>query len=169
MEHGLEGIGRQLLRHEADHGARGAVVGDDIVTVHPYAAFARIDDPADDADQGRLPRAVGAEQREDLSAADVQADVLESPEAGGVGFGEVRDGDDGLHGNSRWIAVRFAAPPVSRAVLAGVDGGKRAAAGHPWRHYPRCSRAARGRGVAPSDVFRPACGATLPNPVTAEA
>src|SRR5437867_12923779 len=107
VPYGLEGIGRQLLRHEADHGARGAVVGDDVVTVHPYAAFARIDDPADDADQGRLPRAVGTEQREDLSAADVQVDVLESPEAGGVGFGEVRDGDDGLHGNSRWVAVRF--------------------------------------------------------------
>src|SRR6266849_339181 len=111
MEHGLEGIGRQLLRHEADHGARGAVVGDDVVTVHPYAAFARIDDPADDADQRRLPRAVGTEQSEDLSTADVQVDVLESVEAGGVGFREVRDGDDGLHGNSRFVAVRIEDAP----------------------------------------------------------
>jgi len=51
------------------------------VTVHPDAALARIDDAADDADQRRLPCAVGTEQREDLSAADVQVDVLERQEA----------------------------------------------------------------------------------------
>src|SRR2546422_742186 len=121
-------------------------VGDEVVPVHPYAALARIDDPADDADQRRLPRAVGAEQGEDLSAADVQADVLESPEAGGVGFGEVRDGDDALHGNSRWIAVRFEAGSLSN----GSRLGERLSAGVGiYRRTRRASCHAGCRRAAP--------------------
>jgi hypothetical protein len=82
----FEGVGRQFLRHETDHGAGGAVVGGDVVTVHPYGPCAGIDDPADGADQRRLARAVGPQQCEDLAPANVEADVLESPETGGVGF-----------------------------------------------------------------------------------
>jgi hypothetical protein len=83
---GFEGIGRQFLRHETDHGAGGAVVGDDVVTVHQNGPFAWIDDPADGADQRRLARAVGTQQCEDLALANVEIDVFESPETGGVGF-----------------------------------------------------------------------------------
>src|SRR5206468_4554740 len=103
IPHRFEGIGGQLLRHEADHGARGAVVPDDVVTIDLDRPVARIDDSADDADQRRLPRAVGAEQREDLSAADAQVDVLERPQAGSVRFGEVRDGDAGLNWKGSWV------------------------------------------------------------------
>jgi hypothetical protein len=41
----------------------------------------RVDDPADDADKGRLPGAVRAEQREDLAVPDLQVYVLERPKA----------------------------------------------------------------------------------------
>ena len=60
-------------------------------------ASCRVDDAADDVDQGRLSGAVWTQQGEDLSAADVQVDVLERLEAGSVGLGEVGYGDDGAH------------------------------------------------------------------------
>ena len=99
--HRFEGVGRQFLRHEADHRARGAVVGDDVVAVDEDAAGGRIDDAADDADQRRLAGAVRAEQREDFAAPDAQVDVLQRLEAGRVGLREVRYGDDRLHGTRR--------------------------------------------------------------------
>src|SRR5881398_2856850 len=112
------GSSRKRIRGSCDSALamrrRRFIPPESVVTVHPDAAFARIDDPADDADQRRLLRAVGAEQREDLSAADAQVDVLERPQAGSVRFGEVRDGDDGLHGNGEslmgWSLVSKTAP-----------------------------------------------------------
>src|SRR3546814_1856306 len=86
---GLEGVGRQLLRDEADLGPRRAIVPCDVVPVDQDLALGRIDDAADDADQGRLAGAVGAEQGENLAAADLRIDVLQRPEAGGVGLGEL--------------------------------------------------------------------------------
>ena len=53
-------------------------------------ARAGVDDAADDADQRRLAGAVGAEQREDLAAPDLEVDVLERLEARGVGLGRRR-------------------------------------------------------------------------------
>jgi hypothetical protein len=53
--------------------ARGAVVADDVVAVGQHRPKAGADDAADDADQGGLAGAVGAEQGEDLAAADVQS------------------------------------------------------------------------------------------------
>ena len=97
----LEGIRRELLRHEPDQRARRAVVADDVVTIDRHAAFGRIDDAADDADQRRLACAVWTEKSEDFAAPDVQVDAFERMEAGGIGFGKVPDGDDGLHGNER--------------------------------------------------------------------
>ncbi len=94
----LEGVGGQLLRHQPDQRARRAVVGNDVVTVDGDLAGGRIDDAADDADQRRLAGAVRAEQREDLAVADIQVDVFEGLEAGGVGLVEMRDGDGGGHG-----------------------------------------------------------------------
>ena len=95
--YGLERVGGELLRHEADHRAGGAVVGDDVVPVDRDASLRRLDDPADDADERRLAGAVRAEQREDLAAADVEVDVLERLKSGCVGLGEIGDGDDRLH------------------------------------------------------------------------
>ncbi len=77
----LEGIGGEFLRHQADHGAGGAVVRDDVMTVHRHGARGRLHDPADDVDQRRLAGAVGAEQRKNLAVADVQIDVLERAKA----------------------------------------------------------------------------------------
>jgi hypothetical protein len=44
---------------------------------------------------------VGAEEREDLAAPDLQIDILERLEAGGVGLREIRDRDDGLHESAK--------------------------------------------------------------------
>ena len=44
-----------------------------------------------------LPAPFGPEQREDLAAADVEVDVLQRLEAGGVGLGHARGRDDALH------------------------------------------------------------------------
>src|ERR1051325_12182649 len=81
----------ELLRHQPDQLARRAVVGDDVVPRHGDAPRRRRDDAADDVDERGLARAVRAEQREDLAAADVEVDALERLEAGGVGLGQVRD------------------------------------------------------------------------------
>jgi hypothetical protein len=70
------------------------------VAVDGDCAGAAIDDAADDADQLDFAGPVGPEQGEDLAAADVQVDALEGLEAGGVGLGDVADGDDG--GISLW-------------------------------------------------------------------
>ena len=86
---GFERRDRELLRHEADHGARRPVVRDDVVPADCHRARRRGDDAADDVDQRGLAGAVRPEQREDLAAADLQVDALQRLEAGGIGFGEV--------------------------------------------------------------------------------
>ena len=62
--------------------------------------------PGEDVDQGRLARAVGAEQAEDLPARHVEADLVErqlgSAPCGGIGLRRGFDADRGLvHGASR--------------------------------------------------------------------
>src|SRR4051812_11010209 len=100
----LEGVGRELLRHEADLRPRGPVVRHDVVPVGQNGAARRVDDAADDADQRRLPGAVRAEQREDLARIDSEIDALQRLEARGVGLGQIRDRDDRLHAGPdvRW-------------------------------------------------------------------
>jgi hypothetical protein len=71
------------------------------VSVGRDRAGGRVDDAADDADQRRLAGPVGAEEREDLAAPDLQIDILERLEAGGVGLREIRDRDDGLHESAK--------------------------------------------------------------------
>ena len=95
--HGLESIGRQLLRHEADQRARVAIVLDDVVPIDGDFALRGIDDPAYDVDQRRLAGAVRPQQGEDFTIVYVEIDVLESAKAGGIGFRDVRDGNDRLH------------------------------------------------------------------------
>ena len=73
----LEGVGGQFLRHQADHRAGGAIVGDDVVAIDGDVPRGCIDDAADDADQRRLAGAVGSQQRENLAAADLEIDVLQ--------------------------------------------------------------------------------------------
>jgi len=71
----------QLLWHQADLAARGAIVAHDIVTVGHYAALARRDDAADDVDQVVLPAAIRTKQGQDFTAANRQVDALERLEA----------------------------------------------------------------------------------------
>src|SRR6185312_5502127 len=97
----LEGVGMQLLRHQPDQGARGAVILADVVTADGDASLADIGDAADDADQGGLAGAVRSEQCEYLAAADVKVDVLQRLEAGAVGLRQVDDGYDGRHAKRR--------------------------------------------------------------------
>ena len=87
----LEGVGGQLLRHQADlararRGSRARCRGR---RRSPLPALG-VDDAADDADQRRLAGAVRAEQREDLAAADLEVDALQRLEPGRVGLGELR-------------------------------------------------------------------------------
>src|SRR5262245_10302757 len=107
--HGLEGVGGELLRHQADQRPRRAVVRDDVVPADSDGAFRWRHDPADDVDQRGLAGPVGAEKRKDLAAADVQVDVLECLEARRIGLAEVGDGNDGhgcMHGRRRKYRIR---------------------------------------------------------------
>src|SRR5471030_1621614 len=90
----FEGVGSQLLRYQADLGPRGAIVGNDVVSVGQDGAAGRIDDPANDVDERRLACAVRAEEGEDLAAADFEFVVPERVKAGGVGLGYILDLDD---------------------------------------------------------------------------
>src|SRR5688500_894649 len=67
----------QLLRHQADLAARGAIIGLDVVAVDGDRAAGRGDDAADDADHRRLAGAVGAQQCEDLAVLDFEVERLE--------------------------------------------------------------------------------------------
>src|SRR5215471_6239015 len=96
----LESVGREFLRHEADQRAGDAEIPEDVVTVHRNGAFREVHDPADDVDQRGLARPVRAEQGENLAAANVQVDAPECLETGSVGLGEIRDGNDRLHGTT---------------------------------------------------------------------
>ena len=102
--HALEGVGVQLLRHQADQRARGAVVLDDVVAVDRDRALRRIENAADDADQRGLAGAVRAEQREDLAAPDLEIDRFQRLETGRVGLGQIGDGNDGWHDRQAVIA-----------------------------------------------------------------
>ena len=95
---GFEYVADQLLRHQADLRAGRAVVADDVVTADQHLALARIDDAANDADQGGLAGAVGAEQGEDLALANVQVNALQGRMPGRVDLVQLLDGNDRLHG-----------------------------------------------------------------------
>ena len=84
----------QLLRHQADQRAGGAVVLNDVVAIDRHGALRRLQDAANDADQRGLAGAVGAEQGEDLPAPDVEIDSVESLKSGRVSLREILNGND---------------------------------------------------------------------------
>jgi hypothetical protein len=88
----------QLLRHQSDHRSGSAVVAGDVMAADGNGAFAGTDQAADGANQRRLPRAVRAEQRENLAGANIEVDILQRREARGIGLRKVFDRDDGGHG-----------------------------------------------------------------------
>jgi hypothetical protein len=75
--HAEEGVEHQLLRHDAQRLAGGRVVVDDIVAHHAHAAFGGAGQAGQHADQRRLAGTVGAEQAEELTAMDVEADAVQ--------------------------------------------------------------------------------------------
>src|SRR4051812_44416249 len=93
----FEHVGRKLLRHETDAGARGPPVTGNVLSVDPDRARRRLDDPANRADQGRLARAIRAEQREYLAALYIEIDVLQRLMAAFVRLGEGGDRENGVH------------------------------------------------------------------------
>jgi len=85
--HRLEHVGRQLLRHQADLRPRRAIVAHDVAAVHGNHARGRGDDAADYVDQRRLARAVGTQQGENFTLADLEVDVLQRLKARSIGLG----------------------------------------------------------------------------------
>ena len=59
----------ELLRDEPDGAAREPVVAHHVLPEHAHLARGRAQEPGDDGDEGRLPGAVRAEEREDLARA----------------------------------------------------------------------------------------------------
>jgi hypothetical protein len=86
VPHRLEGVGMQLLWHQADEVPRRAIIGENIMAAHMDFAAGRIDDTADGRDQRRLAGAVRAQQGEYLALANRQADVFQRLKSRCVGF-----------------------------------------------------------------------------------
>ena len=57
----------------------------------------RFDDAADRVDQRGFARAIGAKERENLAALDIEIDILESLQPALVGLRETPDRENGLH------------------------------------------------------------------------
>src|SRR5208283_233243 len=101
---------------------------DDVVAVDRDRAAARLDDAADDVDQRRLAGAVGAEQGENLAAADLEIDGLERDQTRCVGLRQVFYADcrkhAGLGPGKAWREDGGAAPPEpARSEGRPRDGG----------------------------------------------
>ena len=92
----LEGVRRQFLGNQADLAAGGAIIADDVVTRRGDLPLCRIDDAADDADQGGLARAIGAKQGEDLALGYREIDTIDCYELS-VGFLQPFDLNHLLH------------------------------------------------------------------------
>ncbi len=143
--HRLEGIGGQLLRHQADLHARRAVVAHDVVAVgHDACPAVGGDDAADDADQRGLAGAVGTQQREDLALADLEVDALERLQARGVGLGQAAHRQDDVgrrrarrgcgHGCHAADGIGSApAVPPARSTASTCGGSGQSSAAHSVR------------------------------------
>jgi hypothetical protein len=86
---GLEGVGGEFLRHEADQRARRAILFREMMSVDQDRAGRRIDDAADDVDQRGLAGAIWPQQREDLATPYLKVDALERLKSGRIGFDDV--------------------------------------------------------------------------------
>ena len=83
----------QFLRNQADSAARCPVFRHDVVAGRDDPARCRIDDSADDADQCGLAGTVGAEQSKYFAFANIQIDVFQRLQAGGVDLVEPAGSD----------------------------------------------------------------------------
>ena len=103
---GEEGIEVDLLRDQTDGAAGEAIVAHDVAAEHLHGAFAGERGSRHQADQGRLSGPIGAEQREDLAAVDVEVDVIESGE-GAVALGRAAQAHRFRHDQGRMPQRRF--------------------------------------------------------------
>ena len=95
--HGLERVGRQLLRHQADLRARGAVVAHDVVAVGQHrAARSALTMPQMMLISVVLPAPFGPSSAKISPRRIVEVDVLQRLEARGVGLADVADRNDGV-------------------------------------------------------------------------
>ncbi len=67
------------------------------MAVDQYFAAGRVNDAADDVDQGCLACSVRAKEGKNLTFVDRQVDVLQGLKPAGVGLGEALYVDHGLH------------------------------------------------------------------------
>ncbi len=72
VDHALERVRVQLLRHEADLFARLFIIGDDVIAVGDDRACREVHDPAGHVDERRLAGAVRTQKREDFALHDVE-------------------------------------------------------------------------------------------------
>jgi hypothetical protein len=118
VDHPLERLERDVLRHEPDKRPRPAVVRADVVPADRHPPARGRHQPADGRDQRRLPRPVRAEEREKLALPDRQGNAPQRLEAAGIDLPEVLHCHDVGHGC--WASgYLFAARPWH--VRAGVD------------------------------------------------
>ena len=88
-KHLFERFERDFLRHQADQGARAAVILHDIVAANGDAAASRRDNAANDRNQGGLSGAVRAEKGQDLAFLDVERHVFQRLVAAFIGLRQV--------------------------------------------------------------------------------
>src|SRR5207248_935318 len=121
---GEEGVEVDLLRDQADGAAGELIVAHDVAAEHLHGAFAGERGSRHQADQRRLPGPVGAEEREDLAAMDVEVDVIESGE-GAVALGRAPQAHRLKH-EGRMPQRRFrCAAPVSGIGSDALEKGTR--------------------------------------------
>jgi hypothetical protein len=90
--HCCEDIERNLLWHESDHRARGAIFLHDVVPIDENPPRGHRDQTADDADERRFASSVGAEQREYLAFLYRKIDFMKCDLTGLVRFCHGRNG-----------------------------------------------------------------------------
>jgi hypothetical protein len=98
LAHREERVEHQLLRHDAELPAGLGVLRDDVVAVHAHLPARGMGQAGEDADQGGLACAVGAQQAEEFARFDLEADVfqrLQHPTCALVQLGNVLEADGG--------------------------------------------------------------------------
>src|SRR3546814_18758124 len=88
LERLLEHVEVQLLRHQADQAHRLVAAGMQVDAEHPHLARGLVHQRGDDADQGRLAGAVGAEKAVEITWPDVPRDALAGLYAAVVGLAQ---------------------------------------------------------------------------------
>ncbi len=98
VERLLEQVEIDFLRHQADQAHRRAALAHQVGAEHFDLAFAEVDQGGNDADQGGLAGAIGAEQGEEIAWLHFQRDALEGLHAVVVGLAQIPHAQRGSRG-----------------------------------------------------------------------